>query len=125
MQEMESRHREELGTLREEKGSLQALVGKQSGVIRELETQLTRATGNSTAMQRQQQEMMDTVHNLISLCNKDGGIVAKGLVLTDFTLCCPSRRCLVWSYTLKRKVKTCACVLLQVQDLKKKNGYVI
>ncbi|XP_071223467.1 angiopoietin-1-like isoform X2 [Salvelinus alpinus] len=72
MQEMESRHREELGTLREEKGSLQALVGKQSGVIRELETQLTRATGNSTAMQRQQQEMMDTVHNLISLCNKDG-----------------------------------------------------
>ncbi|XP_029513874.1 angiopoietin-1-like isoform X2 [Oncorhynchus nerka] len=72
MQEMESRHREELGTLREEKGSLQALVGKQSGVILELETQLTRATGNSTAMQRQQQEMMDTVHNLISLCNKDG-----------------------------------------------------
>ncbi|XP_041758928.1 angiopoietin-1 isoform X2 [Coregonus clupeaformis] len=72
MQEMESRHREELGTLREEKGSLQVLVGKQSGVIRELETQLTRATGNSTAMQRQQQEMMDTVHNLISLCNKDG-----------------------------------------------------
>uniref|UniRef100_A0A4W5R6Z5 Angiopoietin-1 n=1 Tax=Hucho hucho TaxID=62062 RepID=A0A4W5R6Z5_9TELE len=72
MQEMESRHREELGTLREEKGSLQALVGKQSGVIHALETQLTRATGNSTAMQRQQQEMMDTVHNLISLCNKDG-----------------------------------------------------
>jgi hypothetical protein len=117
MQEMESRHREELGTLREEKGSLQALVGKQSGVIRELETQLTRATGNSTAMQRQQQEMMDTVHNLISLCNKDGGIVAKGLVLTDFTLYCPPRRCLVGSCTLKRKVKTCACVLLQVQDV--------
>uniref|UniRef100_A0A8C7M740 Angiopoietin 1 n=1 Tax=Oncorhynchus kisutch TaxID=8019 RepID=A0A8C7M740_ONCKI len=72
MQEMESRHQEELEMLREEKGSLQALVAKQSGVIRELETQLTRATGNSTAMQRLQQEMMDTVHNLISLCNKDG-----------------------------------------------------
>uniref|UniRef100_A0AAY5K466 Fibrinogen C-terminal domain-containing protein n=1 Tax=Esox lucius TaxID=8010 RepID=A0AAY5K466_ESOLU len=74
IQEMESRHREELGTLREEKGSLQALVGKQTRVIRELETQLTRATGNSTALQRQQQEMMDTVHNLISLCNKDAGV---------------------------------------------------
>ncbi|KAM9414990.1 angiopoietin-1-like isoform 1-T2 [Salvelinus alpinus] len=72
MQDMESRHQEELEMLREEKGSLQALVAKQSGVIRELETQLTRATGNSTAMQRLQQEMMDTVHNLVSLCNKDG-----------------------------------------------------
>lgn len=74
MMEMELRHREELETLREEKGSLQTLVGKQSGVIRELETQLSRATGNSTAMQRQQQAMMDTVHNLLNLCSKDGGI---------------------------------------------------
>ncbi|KAJ7999956.1 hypothetical protein DPEC_G00199810 [Dallia pectoralis] len=72
--ELESRHHEELGTLREEKGSLQALIGKQSRVIRELENQLTRATGNSSALQRQQQEMMDTVHNLISLCNKDTGV---------------------------------------------------
>ncbi|CAB1351250.1 unnamed protein product [Coregonus sp. 'balchen'] len=34
MQAMESRHQEELEMLREEKGSLQALVAKQSGVIR-------------------------------------------------------------------------------------------
>lgn len=74
MQEMESRHREELDVLREEKGSLQVLVGRQSGVIRELETQLSRATGNSSALQRQQQEMMDTVHNLLNLCSKDGGM---------------------------------------------------
>nr|XP_019959293.1 PREDICTED: angiopoietin-1 isoform X1 [Paralichthys olivaceus] len=72
MLEMETRHHEELETLKQEKGSLQALVGRQSGVIRELETQLSRATGNSTALQRQQQEMMDTVHNLLNLCNKDG-----------------------------------------------------
>lgn len=76
MQEMESRHVEELETLREEKGSLQALVGKQSGVIGELETQLSQATGNSTALQRQQQDMMNTVHNLLNLCSKDGGRVA-------------------------------------------------
>lgn len=73
MSEMEMRHREELETLKQEKGSLQTLVGRQSGVIRELEAQLSRATGNSTALQRQQQEMMDTVHNLLNLCSKDGG----------------------------------------------------
>uniref|UniRef100_A0AAZ1XQD9 Fibrinogen C-terminal domain-containing protein n=1 Tax=Oreochromis aureus TaxID=47969 RepID=A0AAZ1XQD9_OREAU len=72
MLEMEMRHREELETLKQEKGSLQTLVGRQSGVIRELEAQLSRATGNSTALQRQQQEMMDTVHNLLNLCSKDG-----------------------------------------------------
>lgn len=73
MLEMEMRHHEELETLKQEKGSLQNLVGRQSGVIRELEAQLSRATGNSTALQRQQQEMMDTVHNLLNLCSKDGG----------------------------------------------------
>lgn len=73
MLEMEMRHQEELETLKQEKGSLQTLVGSQSGVIRELEAQLSRATGNSTALQRQQQEMMDTVHNLLNLCSKDGG----------------------------------------------------
>ncbi|XP_061671793.1 angiopoietin-1 isoform X1 [Syngnathoides biaculeatus] len=72
MLEMEMRHQEELETLKQEKGSLQVLVGRQSGVIKELEAQLSRATGNSTAMQRQQQEMMDTVHNLLNLCSKDG-----------------------------------------------------
>lgn len=73
MLEMETRHREELETLKQEKGSLHTLVGRQSGVIGELEAQLSRATGNSTALQRQQQEMMDTVHNLLNLCSKDGG----------------------------------------------------
>uniref|UniRef100_A0A671RU82 Angiopoietin-1 n=3 Tax=Cyprinidae TaxID=7953 RepID=A0A671RU82_9TELE len=73
MQEMEDRHREELEALREEKSSLQALVSRQSSVIRELEAQLSRATGNSTALQRQQQDLMDTVRNLLSLCTKDGG----------------------------------------------------
>ncbi|XP_066530542.1 angiopoietin-1 [Hoplias malabaricus] len=72
MQEMEVRHREELNVLKEEKSSLQNLVTSQSSVIRELESQLAKATGNSTALQRQQQDLMDTVHNLLSLCSKDG-----------------------------------------------------
>ncbi|XP_056439374.1 angiopoietin-1 [Gadus chalcogrammus] len=74
MLEMEVRHQDELERLRLEKGSLQSLVGRQTGVIKELETQLNRATGNSTALQRQQQEMMDTVTNLISLCSKDTAV---------------------------------------------------
>ncbi|XP_026882831.2 angiopoietin-1 [Electrophorus electricus] len=72
MQEMEARHREELEGLREEKGSLQGLVARQSAVIRELEAQLGRAMGNSTALFRQQQDLMDTVHSLLNLCSKDG-----------------------------------------------------
>ncbi|KAI7798855.1 Angiopoietin 1 [Triplophysa rosa] len=72
MQELEDRHREELEALREEKSSLQVLVSRQSSVIRELEAQLSRATGNSTALQKQQQDLMETVRNLLGLCAKDG-----------------------------------------------------
>ncbi|CAG5900253.1 unnamed protein product [Menidia menidia] len=72
MLDMEVLHHEELEMLRQEKESLQALVGRQSGVIRELEAQLSQATGNSSALQRQQQEMMETVQNLLNLCSKDG-----------------------------------------------------
>ncbi|XP_014858803.1 PREDICTED: angiopoietin-1 [Poecilia mexicana] len=50
MLEMEKQHAEELETLRQEKGSLQALVGRQSGAIRQLEAQLTRARGNSSQL---------------------------------------------------------------------------
>lgn len=77
MQELEDRHREELEALREEKSALQALVGRQSSVIRELEAQLSRATGNSTALQKQQQDLMETVRNLLGLCAKDGGTACK------------------------------------------------
>ncbi|KAK3512120.1 hypothetical protein QTP70_031238 [Hemibagrus guttatus] len=72
MQEMEARHREELEVLREEKSNLQALVVRQSGVILELEAQLGKASGNSTVLQKQQQDLMDTVHSLLNLCSKDG-----------------------------------------------------
>ena len=91
---MEMRHHEELETLKQEKGSLQTLVGRQSGVIRELETQLRRATGNSTALQRQQQEMMDTVHNLLNLCSKDGGRLNGVMVLQAGRFCQKSAECI-------------------------------
>lgn len=91
MQEMEARHREELEVLREEKSNLQALVVRQSGVILDLEAQLGKASGNSTVLQKQQQDLMNTVHSLLNLCSKDGGTVHKccadQLRLSDFPKC--------------------------------------
>ncbi|XP_027892943.1 angiopoietin-1 [Xiphophorus couchianus] len=57
MLEMEQQHAEELETLRQEKGS------RQSGAIRQLEAQLSRARGNSSALQ----QMMGSV------CSKQTG----------------------------------------------------
>ncbi|XP_061109766.1 angiopoietin-1-like [Conger conger] len=72
MQEMETWHQKELQSLREEKGSLQDLVRRQTGVIRELEVQLGRATGNNSALQRQQQALVDTVSSILRLCSREG-----------------------------------------------------
>ncbi|KAF4798105.1 Angiopoietin-1 [Turdus rufiventris] len=70
--EMEERHKEELATLKEEKENLQSLVTRQSYVIQELEKQFNKAMSNNSVLQKQQLELMDTVHTLISLCSKEG-----------------------------------------------------
>lgn len=70
--EMEERHKEELDTLKEEKENLQNLVTRQSYIIQELEKQLNKATTNNSVLQKQQLELMDTVHTLITLCSKEG-----------------------------------------------------
>lgn len=70
--EMEERHKEEMDTLKEEKENLQSLVTRQSYVIQELEKQLNKATTNNSVLQKQQLELMDTVHTLITLCSKEG-----------------------------------------------------
>ncbi|XP_068528598.1 angiopoietin-1 isoform X1 [Anas acuta] len=70
--EMEERHKEELDTLKEEKENLQNLITRQSYIIQELEKQLNKATTNNSVLQKQQIELMDTVHTLITLCSKEG-----------------------------------------------------
>nr|XP_033790710.1 angiopoietin-1 isoform X5 [Geotrypetes seraphini] len=75
---MEDRHKEELDTIKEEKESLQTLVSRQSYIIQELEKQLNKATNNNTILQKQQLELMDTVHNLVSLCSKEGVLLKNG-----------------------------------------------
>ncbi|KAM4865387.1 angiopoietin-1 isoform 2-T2 [Thomomys bottae] len=69
--EMEGKHKEELDTLKEEKENLQDLVTRQTYIIQELEKQLNRATTNNSVLQKQQLELMDTVHNLVDLCTKE------------------------------------------------------
>ncbi|KAK2095408.1 hypothetical protein P7K49_026824 [Saguinus oedipus] len=64
--------KKELDTLKEEKENLQSLVTRQTYIIYELEKQLSRATTNNTILQRQQLELMDTVHNLFNLCTQEG-----------------------------------------------------
>ncbi|KAB0371660.1 hypothetical protein FD755_016598 [Muntiacus reevesi] len=69
---MEGKHKEELDTLKEEKENLQGLVTRQTYIIQELEKQLNRATTNNSVLQKQQLELIDTVHNLVNLCTKEG-----------------------------------------------------
>nr|XP_035948960.1 angiopoietin-1 isoform X3 [Halichoerus grypus] len=76
--EMEGRHKEELDTLKEERENLQVLVTRQTYIIQELEKQLNRATTNNSVLQKQQLELMDTVHNLINLCTKEGVLLKGG-----------------------------------------------
>ncbi|XP_030627063.1 angiopoietin-2a [Chanos chanos] len=65
VEEMEGQRLVELNSLREEKEQLKQLVQRQTDVIKELEQQLLHATSNNSALQRQQQELQETVNNLI------------------------------------------------------------
>ncbi|KAK1796314.1 hypothetical protein P4O66_009380 [Electrophorus voltai] len=78
---LETQQRTELEDIREEKERLQDLVGRQSAAITALERQLRTASSNSSALQKQQQQLMKSIHALISL-------VSAGTV-SDFT---PSER---------------------------------
>ncbi|XP_043535224.1 angiopoietin-2-like isoform X1 [Chiloscyllium plagiosum] len=70
--EMEEKHAAELETLKQEKQQLQELVTRQNSIIEELEKQLVTATLNNTVIQKQQLNLMETVHNLINLVSPDG-----------------------------------------------------
>ncbi|MBN3298133.1 ANGP1 protein, partial [Amia calva] len=65
--DMEWKHRSELDDMRAEKEKLQQLVVRQTNAIEGLERQLRSASSNSTLLQRQQQQLMESVHSLISL----------------------------------------------------------
>lgn len=62
---MEEQRQVELKMLREEKEQLQTLILRQTAIIGELEQQLLKVSSNNTVLQHQQQELLDTVNNLI------------------------------------------------------------
>lgn len=63
--EMEEQRQVEQKMLRDEKEQLQALILRQTAIIGELELQLLKVSSNNTGLQRQQQELLDAVNNLI------------------------------------------------------------
>ncbi|XP_068183018.1 angiopoietin-2a [Antennarius striatus] len=65
MEDMQEQRQMELKLLRDEKQQLQTLILKQTAIIGELEQQLLKVSSNNTVLQHQQQELLDTVNNLI------------------------------------------------------------
>ncbi|XP_067578077.1 angiopoietin-2 isoform X3 [Pseudorca crassidens] len=65
--DMEDKHIVQLRSIKEEKDQLQVLVSKQNSIIEELEKQLVTATVNNSVLQKQQHDLMETVHNLLTM----------------------------------------------------------
>lgn len=65
VEEMEEQRQVEVKMLQEEKEQLRSLILRQTAIIGELERQLLKVSSNNTALQRQQQELLDTVNDLI------------------------------------------------------------
>lgn len=65
--EMEDKHTLQLKSIKDEKDQLQVLVDRQNSIIEELEKQLVTATVNNSVLQKQQHDLMETVHNLLTM----------------------------------------------------------
>ncbi|XP_055069410.1 angiopoietin-4 [Misgurnus anguillicaudatus] len=70
---LESQQRSELEDMKVEKERLQDLVKRQTAAITALERQLRSASSNNSAMQRQHQQLMKSVHTLIDLVSVGPG----------------------------------------------------
>ncbi|KFO77508.1 Angiopoietin-4, partial [Cuculus canorus] len=68
--EMETKHQEELAGARLEKEKLQRLVSQQSGTIKELEKVLVAASANTSLLQRQQLQILESVQSLVRLVSQ-------------------------------------------------------
>ncbi|KAM6052880.1 angiopoietin-4 isoform 2-T2 [Theristicus caerulescens] len=68
--EMETKHQAELAGARSEKEKLQRLVSRQSGTIEELEKSLLAASANTSLLQRQQLQLLQSVQSLVRLVSQ-------------------------------------------------------
>ncbi|XP_077053975.1 angiopoietin-4 [Siphateles boraxobius] len=71
---LESQQRTELEDIREEKERLQDLVKRQTAAITALERQLRASSSNNSALQRQHQQLMKSVHTLIGMVSSGTGL---------------------------------------------------
>ncbi|XP_068768904.1 angiopoietin-4 isoform X2 [Struthio camelus] len=70
--EMENKHQTELAGIRSEKEKLQHLVSRQSGTIEDLEKSLLAANTNTSLLQRQQLQLLESVQSLARLVSQGG-----------------------------------------------------
>ena len=63
--EMEQQRELELKMVQLEKEQLQTIIEGQAAIVGELQRQLHHVSSNNTALQHQQQELLDTVNNLV------------------------------------------------------------
>ncbi|KAM3862640.1 angiopoietin-2a [Diretmus argenteus] len=83
VKEMEEQRQVELKMLQDEKQQLQALIERQTAIIGELEQQLLRVSSNNTALQHQQQELVETVNNLIHTISVTAAGETKAAMMQD------------------------------------------
>ncbi|XP_040890790.1 angiopoietin-4 [Toxotes jaculatrix] len=83
VQKLESQQRGELEDMREEKNRLQSVVRTQMVAIEALEKQLRAASSNNTALQRQQAQLMESVHTLINMVASTTGPPPKNQMWRD------------------------------------------
>lgn len=81
--EMEQQRQAELKTLKEEREQLQTLILRQTAIIGELEQQLLKVSSNNTVLQNQQQELLDTVNNLIQTISVGSPQETKKVMMQD------------------------------------------
>ncbi|XP_068578210.1 angiopoietin-4 [Cebidichthys violaceus] len=67
VQRLESQQKGELEDMKDEKDRLQSVVRTQMAAIESLEKHLRVSSSNNTALQRQQAQLMESVHTLISM----------------------------------------------------------
>ncbi|XP_063765858.1 angiopoietin-1 [Eleginops maclovinus] len=72
VQMLESQQKGELEDMKQEKNQLQSVVRTQMAAIDSLERQLKVASSNNTALQRQQAQLMESVHTLITMVATTG-----------------------------------------------------
>ncbi|XP_017268213.1 angiopoietin-2a [Kryptolebias marmoratus] len=83
VQQMEEQRQVELKALQDEKEQLQTLILRQTAIIGELEQQLLKVSSNNSVLHHQQQELLDTVNNLIYTLSAGSAQESKPTMMQD------------------------------------------